>query len=136
MSERRCCPAAYKGKKECFLFISVLTLECCVYILSIGIYLNREAIMSRNGVNNKLLKKRNTKTRRPSVSPRDFVVAWQTGETIQEVAEATGMTETAASRRASSYRKRGVSLKLFRRGRGNTNWAALSELAQDVKKRV
>jgi hypothetical protein len=91
--------------------------------------------MSRNGVNTNLLKKKNKKPRRPSVSPHDFVVAWQTGETVEDVAEATGMTVTAASRRASSYRKRGVSLKLFRRGRGSTNWGALSDLARRVTKR-
>ena len=92
--------------------------------------------MSRNGVNNNPSGEEKVKTRRPSVSPRDFVVAWQTSETVEQVASATGMTVTAASRRASSYRKRGVSLKLFRRGRGNTNWAALSDLARRVKKRA
>ena len=48
------------------------------------------------------------------VKAEDFVKIWKSAESIEEAAEKSGYTKAAASMRAYSYRKRGVSLKRFR----------------------
>lgn len=51
-----------------------------------------------------------------TVSPEDFVVAWCTSQSLNEVAEATGMNKAAVQARAHGYRKVGINLPKFRRG--------------------
>ena len=46
-----------------------------------------------------------------------FIVVWQESQTLDEVAEKTGLSKTSASTRAAGLRARGVELKLYPRGR-------------------
>ena len=50
-------------------------------------------------------------------TPRDFVIAWESSETLKEVEEKTGIKASIAAARASLYRSRGINLKKFRQGR-------------------
>jgi hypothetical protein len=47
------------------------------------------------------------------VQPQDFVLIWERSESVEEVAEATGMNPNAVRTRAYFYRKKGVNLKVF-----------------------
>ena len=50
-----------------------------------------------------------------SVSPAHFVAIWQSANSVEEVAAATGMLPGSASGRASSYRRKGIRLKIMKR---------------------
>lgn len=52
-----------------------------------------------------------------SVTPEEFVRAWQSSESTDEVAKKTGRKASACQVRASAYRKRGIKLKYFSTGR-------------------
>ena len=60
------------------------------------------------------MSKEKAKVRRPIVPAEDFVEAWQTSDTRQEVADKTGLSVASASARAGWFRKQGVPLKSFR----------------------
>ena len=47
-----------------------------------------------------------------------FIRAWQNADTVQEAADALGITKPSAGQRASSYRTQGVPLKKMKRGGG------------------
>jgi hypothetical protein len=51
-----------------------------------------------------------------NVSPEEFVRAWQTSETAQEVADKLKMPKPIVLARASGYRKDGIHLKKMKRG--------------------
>ena len=51
-----------------------------------------------------------------TVSPEQFIKAWQIAETKAAFCEKSGLSIGAASSRATHYRKQGVKLKNFPRG--------------------
>jgi hypothetical protein len=55
------------------------------------------------------------KKKNKPVDPEFFIKAWQTTESIAEVALATGMQVASARVRAALYRKKGIPLKKFPR---------------------
>lgn len=70
-----------------------------------------------------------------SVSPEEFVKAWQSSTSIDEVAAKTHMKPFSVVARASRYRKLGVKLKQFERTgrRRSLDIAALNELCEVAK---
>jgi hypothetical protein len=70
--------------------------------------------------------------RHSKISAEDFVTAWQTSHSLEEVAEKTGLLKGTASARAAYYRKRGVGLKLYRRGGPPIDIKALASLANQL----
>jgi hypothetical protein len=69
-----------------------------------------------------------------NVSPEDFVRAWQSSKTAQEVAAKLAMPKPLVHARASNYRRIGVRLKLL--GRGNPkrlDVQALNKLIQQTE---
>lgn len=64
-----------------------------------------------------------------NVSPEDFIRAWQTSNTAQEVADRLGMPKGIVLARASNYRRDGVKLKkLARRHKRALNVEKMNEL--------
>lgn len=55
--------------------------------------------------------------RRPRVNDRDFVIAWQTGSTLEEVASKLSLPRCSVQARANWFRREGVNLKRFPRTR-------------------
>lgn len=55
--------------------------------------------------------------RPPKVESKIFQEVWESSASLQDVAEALGMTKTSASVKASNLRKQGHELRQFRRGR-------------------
>jgi len=72
-----------------------------------------------------------------SVSPEEFVKAWQAGVSVRAIARALGMTEGAVSQRAYHYRRLGVQLKRFPLGRNHIaiDVPALKKLAKSLAPR-
>lgn len=67
------------------------------------------------------------------VSPRDFTVAWQTSESVEEVSKRTGLPKDVCSARASQLRKLGVNLKKFPAGgRPAIDVEALNRLIEEM----
>jgi hypothetical protein len=52
-----------------------------------------------------------------TVSPEDFVRAWQSSSSIAEVVKKLGMSKSSVASRASYYRQNGVRLKRLNTGR-------------------
>lgn len=52
-----------------------------------------------------------------AVDARRFVLIWNSAGSLAEVADKAGITQESASTRAHRYRKRGVPLSKFPRGR-------------------
>ena len=50
---------------------------------------------------------------RKHVSPEDFVRAWQSSSSMQEIAEKIGIKYNAVATRGAAYRKRGIQLKIL-----------------------
>ena len=73
-------------------------------------------------------------SKKKKCTPREFVEAWQSSESVPEVAEKTGLTIPACRGRVSSYRKHGVPLRKMRTGAGRkkTDWSALADFAREV----
>lgn len=70
---------------------------------------------------------------RRSVSPEEFVRAWQTSDSLAQVAERTGLKLETARARGRRFRKRGIPLKRFGgQGRPATDWEALKKLAEEL----
>lgn len=63
------------------------------------------------------------------ITPEDFVIAWQGGSTIDEVADKLGMSRMSVRQRAYSYRRKGVPLKSMRSSTRKVDWGALRDLA-------
>jgi len=71
--------------------------------------------------------------KRRSVTPEDFVRAWQSSKSLAEVAEKTGMRTESVRARGFRFRKKGVPLKsLSTAGRPATDWEALKKLAKEL----
>jgi hypothetical protein len=51
-------------------------------------------------------------------SMTDFVTAWQTSGSVQEIADKLGIKSTSAGQRACQYRSQGIKLKKMPRGGG------------------
>ena len=70
------------------------------------------------------------------VTPEEFVRVWQTGQTVGEVATKLGITKRAACQRAMYYRKKGVPLKKYPKGRHHStheiDYPALTTLAKSL----
>jgi len=68
------------------------------------------------------------------VDARTFVEAWQTSNSVDEVAQKTGLPKKYCSSRASTYRKRGVPLKrMTHTPRGGEDWQELADFARTFK---
>lgn len=66
------------------------------------------------------------------VGPRDFIHAWQTSDSLDEVSlKLRGMPLSRIKARAAMYRGRGVPLKNYRRG-ARYNWNDLSDFAESL----
>jgi len=71
-------------------------------------------------------------TTRKSVSPEEFVRAWQSSRDMAEVAKKTGLRLESVRARGHRFRKKGVPLKKLAQGRPATDWEALARLAQEL----
>lgn len=68
-----------------------------------------------------------------SVTPHEFVKAWQGSESTVEVCDKLGLSRSNVASRASRYRKNGVPLVKFERAGGPvTDWAAVAKIAKDL----
>lgn len=75
-------------------------------------------------------------TKTKSVTPEEFVHAWQGSKSMDEVAEKTGLRIESVRARGHRFRKKGVPLKKFAsQGRPATDWAALKKLAEELAQR-
>ena len=63
-----------------------------------------------------------------TVGPAEFIEVWQTSDTLDEVAERTGLHKAAVSSRAWIYRKKGIPLKKLK-WPAHFDWGELGELA-------
>lgn len=72
------------------------------------------------------------KTNAPTVTPEEFVQAWQTSESLDEVAKRLGLYRSLCYSRAAHYRRKGVALKEFPR-KASLDWAGLQRLAESLK---
>lgn len=72
--------------------------------------------------------------KRLRLTPAQFIMVWQAATSVKEVAEKTGSKVGSCSGKAKYYRKKGVPLKLFPKGRRTKqtlDWAALTKLAEE-----
>jgi hypothetical protein len=68
-----------------------------------------------------------------NVTPEEFIKAWQTSDTPQEVADLLNMPKPIVLARASTYRAAGIKLKKMKRGnKRELNVDALNALIQDI----
>ena len=54
------------------------------------------------------------------ISPEEFIKAWQTSQSHNEVAKKTGLKVAGLTSKSVYYRKKGIPLKFFSRGRGRS----------------
>jgi hypothetical protein len=88
-----------------------------------------------SGEEGKAPAKRGRKNRSYDVSPEDFVRAWQSSSTTQEVSEKLGMPIPIAVARASAYRKGGVDLKkLSKKASRVLDVEGLNRLIEEMEK--
>tara|TARA_R110000744_G_scaffold17450_4_gene47253 strand:+ start:41 stop:283 length:243 start_codon:yes stop_codon:yes gene_type:complete len=70
------------------------------------------------------------------VTPEEFVRVWQTGKNVGEVAEKLNLSRRACYQRAVAYRKKGVALKKYPRGRHGASqdidYTSLASLANSL----
>lgn len=68
------------------------------------------------------------------VDSETFVRVWQTSKCTKEVAERVGCSVGSAAAKAARFRKMGVELKAFPRGRGlgRPDWESLKKLAKSL----
>jgi response regulator of citrate/malate metabolism len=78
---------------------------------------------------------KNGKARKAEVTAENFVRAWQTSETIEEVCQKTGMTRISCRQRAYQLRKKEVPLKKVVGGIGGrkVDYDALKKLAESLE---
>jgi hypothetical protein len=72
--------------------------------------------------------KKATKATRYGVTPEDFVKAWSTSSSIDEVMEKTNLPKNAVYSRVNSYRHKGVKLKRMQRQNKVVNVDALNSI--------
>lgn len=63
-----------------------------------------------------------------SVPPEEFIRAWQTSKTLDDVKTKTGMPRANCLTRASYYRRKGIQLKTLVSAQKH-DWTALADLA-------
>ena len=69
-----------------------------------------------------------------TTTPEEFVRIWQSSRSAAIAAKRLGMKRSAASVRASNYRKKGVNLKRFAAGRSlNVDASALNKLVRGIQ---
>ena len=71
---------------------------------------------------------------RQQITAEDFVRAWQTSATVEEVSRKLDITVGGARVRATDLRNRGIPLKIMPGGRRKIDIAALAKLANDLAK--
>jgi hypothetical protein len=70
-----------------------------------------------------------------NVTPQEFIRAWESSSTAEEVAEILGMPKAIVLARASNYRLQGVKLKKMpRQNKRKLDVDALNTLIEDLKK--
>ncbi len=67
-----------------------------------------------------------------TVTPEQFVHAWQAADSVKAVMKATGLSYTAVSRRVSDYRNKGVNLKKLTHPRRTINVDALNKICESI----
>jgi hypothetical protein len=68
-----------------------------------------------------------------NVPPEEFIRAWQTSQSADEVAKKLNMPKAIAAARASNYRTAGVKLKKMpRRPKNQLDVAALNKLIEEI----
>lgn len=67
------------------------------------------------------------------LTPEQFILIWQQAGDIVDVMEKTGWKYATCTGMAAKYRRRGIPLQRFPRGRQRYDWAALAELAKGLK---
>ena len=77
------------------------------------------------------------KEKRKNMKPEDFVIVWQTSESVDEVAARLGLRKTSCQQKATQMRRKGVPLKKMYKSRrfSSEKWAALASLARHIEKR-
>jgi hypothetical protein len=71
-----------------------------------------------------------------NVTPQQFITAWQTSSSADEVAARLGMPKAIVLARASGYRQEGIRLKkMVRKNSKALNVAELNKLIEEIKKR-
>jgi hypothetical protein len=69
------------------------------------------------------------------VSPDDFIQAWQTSSSVDEVSKKLGMPKTNVHQRASNYRDKGIRLKKMpRKLRSEIDVVRLNEIIDKINK--
>jgi hypothetical protein len=68
-----------------------------------------------------------------SITPEQFVRAWQESCTLAEVSQKTGLPKSTCYNRARYYRRKGVGLKAIQKQRNLISWAALNVLATGLQ---
>ena len=72
-----------------------------------------------------------------SVTPEEFVVAWNSSETAEEAAGKLAMPKAIAQARATTYRRMGIPLKkMDRRPKTSLNLELLNKLANEAEKKL
>ena len=75
--------------------------------------------------------KKQKRRRQYGVTPEQFVVIWETSDSLAQAAARLGMPPGVASARASRYRRLGVNLKRFRGGGLKMDIDALRRLIRE-----
>ena len=70
-----------------------------------------------------------------NITPKKFIEVWQTSSSSREVAQRLNMKATQCSIRASNYRKKGIPLKKFPRGKGGLDISGLADYALSLEKK-
>jgi len=68
----------------------------------------------------------------PKVSHMEFIKAWQSSESNNDVLLKLGMNRTTASQRASALRSKGIPLKKMPYGNRKPDWASMAEYARQL----
>lgn len=69
---------------------------------------------------------------RTKISPEEFIHAWQTSDSLEEVCRKLDLNNGACHCRAYMYRRIGINLKEFPKGKKVLDAAKLNELAQSL----
>lgn len=72
--------------------------------------------------------------RKAPVSAEEFARIWNGAASVAEVVRRTGSTKSAVQTRAGDYRRRGIALKRFPRGRKALDVPALRRIARAARR--
>lgn len=79
-------------------------------------------------------KKRAPTGNRYSISPEKFVEIWSKADSVDAVIKETKMPKNAVYSRVTSYRTKGIQLKVMKRPSRRMNIAALNEIVNTITK--